>query len=104
MHNLCIQIISLNLSSYRQSNVNYIENSHKKTRLEDIFSSFNLRSIIAFPTRIEPNSSTIIDNIFIDEQHITDYEVLSISNGLSDHEAQLLIAQFPLPCIKRMKL
>jgi hypothetical protein len=48
-------------------NVNYMEKSSKKTRLEDIFSSFNLRSIIAFPTRIRANTSTIIDNIFIDE-------------------------------------
>jgi hypothetical protein len=29
---------------------------------------------------------------------VKDYEVFSVSNGLSAHEARLLIAQFPLPC------
>jgi hypothetical protein len=44
-------------------NVDYMENSHKKNKFEDILNSYNLRSIITFPTRVGPNSSTIIDNI-----------------------------------------
>jgi hypothetical protein len=45
-----------------------MDNCFKKVKLEDILNPYNLRSIITFPTRIEPNTSTIIDNTFIDEQ------------------------------------
>jgi hypothetical protein len=47
-------------------------------------------AVITFPTRIGTMSSTRIDNIFFDEQQISDYEISSCTNGLSDHEAQLL--------------
>jgi hypothetical protein len=76
-------------------NVNYMVNCHKKAN-SNILSSFNLWTTITFPTRIGPNSISIIDNIFINEQHFTGYEVTSISNGLSDHEAQLFIAYLPV--------
>jgi thymidine kinase len=71
---------------------------YKKVKLEDVLSSFNLRSIITFPTRIGANLNTIIDNIFIDERQFTDYEVFSVSNGLSNHEAQLLIVYLQSLC------
>jgi endonuclease/exonuclease/phosphatase family metal-dependent hydrolase len=71
-------------------NVNYMENSNKKAKLEEILNTFNLKSIISFPTRIGSKSATIIDNIFIDELQFNGYEVISVANGLSDHEAQLL--------------
>jgi hypothetical protein len=58
-------------------NVNYMENCLKKVKLDDILSSYNLSSIITFPTSI--------DNIFIDELQFTDYEISLVSNGLSDH-------------------
>jgi hypothetical protein len=59
-----------------------------------------LSSIITFPTRIGPNTSTIIDNIFVEFQ-FTDYEIFSVSNGLSDHEAQLLIVHLQTLIIKK---
>jgi exonuclease III len=77
-------------------NVNYSDNCHKKDKLDDILSSFNLRTIINFPTRIGPSSCSIIDNMFIDEQQFTSYEVIFVSNGLSDHEAQLFTAHLPV--------
>jgi exonuclease III len=61
-------------------NVNYMVNSPQKTKLDDILSSFNLCTIINFPTRIGPKSFSIIDNIFIDEQLFTSYDVISMSN------------------------
>jgi hypothetical protein len=77
-------------------------NTAQKTKLDDILSSFNLCTIINFPTRIGPKLS-IIDNIFIGEQQFTSYDVISMSNGLSDHEAQLFIAHHPENCtIKRI--
>jgi hypothetical protein len=72
-----------------------MDNCLKKVKLDDILSSYNLSSIITFPTRIGPNTSTIIQNIFIDELQFTDYKIFSVSNGLSDHESQLLIVHLP---------
>ena len=43
-----------------------------------------------FPTRSQHQSSTTIDNIFIDTYKFTNYTVFPIYNGLSDHDAQLL--------------
>jgi exonuclease III len=82
-------------------NVNYSDNCHKKDKLDDILSSFNLRTIITFHTRIEPSSCSIIDNMFIDEQQFTSYEIISVLYGLSDHEAQLFTA--PLPVLTTLK-
>jgi hypothetical protein len=45
-------------------------------------------SIVNFPTRIQGNSATAIDNIFIDIMRKDDYSVSPIINGLSDHDAQ----------------
>jgi hypothetical protein len=54
-------------------NVNYMDNCLKIVKLDEILSSYNLSSIITFPTRIGRNTSTITDNIFIDELQFTDY-------------------------------
>jgi exonuclease III len=47
-------------------NVNYIVNSCRKRQLGDLLLSLNLCSIVKFPTRIGSDTSTIIDNIFLD--------------------------------------
>jgi hypothetical protein len=75
-----------------------MNNSNKAVKLEEIFNTFNLKSIISFLTRIGTKSSTTIDNIFIDELQFNDYEVVSVSNRLSDHEVQLLSIQLPQIC------
>jgi hypothetical protein len=81
--------------------VNYLKNCLKKVKSEDILSSYNLSSIITFPARTGPNTSTVTDNIFTDELQFTDYEIFSVSNGLSDHEAQLLIVHLQTPIITK---
>jgi hypothetical protein len=78
--------------------INYRENNSKKIKMEDILTLYNLKSIVTFPTRVGPTSATIIDNIFIDEQQFNDYVVFPIANGLSDHEAQVLMVQCPISC------
>ena len=35
--------------------------------------------------------NSALDNTFIDKARINSYEVISISNGLSDHDAQCLV-------------
>ena len=52
---------------------------------------YNLTTIDTFPTRSQGTTSTTIDNIFIDYSKIPNYIVSPFFNGLSDHDAQLLI-------------
>jgi hypothetical protein len=45
---------------------------------------------VHFPTRVQNQSNTAIDNIFIDNYKFTKYNVSPVYNRLSDHDAQLL--------------
>jgi hypothetical protein len=71
-------------------NINYLEESKGKNELNYLLNSFNLSSIIYFPTRITKNSRTAIDNIFIDIIKVEKFITSPLSNGLSDHDAQIL--------------
>lgn len=51
-----------------------------------------------FPTRITQTSTSLIDNIFIDKN--INYSISPYINGLSDHDAQLLI----LPDVTQIKI
>jgi hypothetical protein len=51
--------------------------------------TYNLMSTVCFPTRTVNNSATLIDNIFIDSRR--NYTIKPCINGLSDHDAQLII-------------
>jgi hypothetical protein len=46
-------------------NVDYRVESEKKKQLDNLFHSFNVTSIIKFPTRVQNNPITTIDNIYI---------------------------------------
>jgi hypothetical protein len=66
-------------------NLNFLEETIRVKQLKALFKTFNLISIVTFPTRICASTSTAID--------ISKYvyhSVSSLHNGLSDHEAQLL--------------
>ena len=71
-------------------NINYLIESKEKHELNNILNSYNLTSIIDFPTRTKDNSSTLIDNIFLDKSNLGMYTTCSVVNGLSDHDAQML--------------
>jgi hypothetical protein len=58
--------------------------------LDAVLLSYNLFPIGHFPTRSQYQSSTAIDNTFIDTYTFTNYTVFPLHNGLSDHDAQLL--------------
>jgi len=47
--------------------------------------------IVEFPSRFDLNSQTAIDNVFIDTSTTGKYDSYPLINGLSDHDAQLLI-------------
>ena len=50
-----------------------------------------LTSIVEFPTRFGLNSQTAIDNVLIDISTIGNYKLYPLINGLSEHDAQMLI-------------
>jgi hypothetical protein len=45
---------------------------------------------VNFPSRIHHNSSTAIDNFFIDITMVGNYSINPVINGLSDHDAQVV--------------
>ena len=45
-------------------NVNYLNDDNRKKQLDAVLQSYNLTSIVTFPTRVDISSSTIIDNFF----------------------------------------
>ena len=55
-----------------------------------MLNSYNLVSVINFPTRIKNNSSTTIDSIFLDVSKLGTYTTHPMVSGLSDHDGQLL--------------
>jgi hypothetical protein len=75
---------------YGYININYLKESEDKTHLDNILLFYNLISIINIPTRVQNTASTSIDNIFNDVSKFESYMVTPITNGLSDHDAQLL--------------
>ena len=72
-------------------NINYLLGSAHKHQLDNLLLSYNLYNIINLTTRVQNTSATAIDNIFIDVSQFESYTVNSIINGVSDHDAQLLI-------------
>jgi hypothetical protein len=53
---------------------------------------------VIFPTRITNSSATTTDNFFIDKCRNEAYSIHSLSNGLLDHDAQILILNY-LKCL-----
>jgi len=65
--------------------------SEKKNQLDNLLLSYNLNSIINFPTRVQNTSATAVGNTFIDLSQFESYTITPTLNGLSDHYAQLLM-------------
>jgi hypothetical protein len=72
-------------------NVNYLMDNNRRSQLDAVLHTYNLMGIVEFPTRCGLNSQTAIDNDFIDISTIGNYELYPLINGLSDHNAQMLI-------------
>ena len=71
-------------------NINYLQESDKNIQLNALLNSYNLFSIVQFPPRTYNNSSSAIDNIFIDTTKRDTYAVIPVINGLPDHDAQII--------------
>jgi hypothetical protein len=82
---------SLNLILCGDMNINYLGSSNNKTLLDSPLASYSLYNMADFPTRIDNKSSKAIDGIFIDKYKFNNNSIFPIVNGLSDHDAQLLL-------------
>jgi len=82
---------SINIIICGDININYLDNTNSKLQLDSLLLSYDLYSTVDFPTRISNCSSTAIDNIFIDKFKNTNFTIKPLLNGLSDHDAQILI-------------
>ena len=95
----------MNLIICGDINVNYLQDSRNKSLLNSLLALFNLHSAVSIPTRINSKSYTIIDKIFIDKLKNPDHSLIPISNGLSDHDAQIiLIRNTDLPIQQRQSI
>jgi hypothetical protein len=68
--------------------INYLTDSVGTRQLDAMLLSYNLPSIVNFPTRTQNKSSTAIGNIFIGTYKITVGTFFPLINGLSDHDAE----------------
>jgi len=66
------------------TNIDYLVDSDN-WQLEALLKTYNLTSVVNFPTRTQKNSSTGIDNIFIDFSKMGNYSICPVINDLSDH-------------------
>jgi len=87
-------------------NVNYLHSNSRQQQLDMLLTTYNLVGIVKFPTRITKQSSTTIDNFFIDPSR--KHSIKPIANGISDHDAQILVLENVLmpahkltPCVFR---
>jgi hypothetical protein len=80
-----------NIIIYGDENVNCVINNNSKSQLDAVLHSYNVASIVKFPTKIVLNSQTAICNVFIDTSTFAIYDLGPFINGLSDPDGQLLI-------------
>lgn len=78
-------------------NIDYLLISEQRKQLDNLLLLYNLASIVNFPTRITNTSSSSIDNVFIDVSGFDNYTVFPFPNGLSDHDAQILVLRSLYP-------
>jgi exonuclease III len=78
-------------------NINYLHESNTKHLLNSLLASYSLYSTLQFPMRIQDNSHTLIDSIFINTYKHEEIVVYPLVNGLSDHDAQVVnISSIPM--------
>jgi hypothetical protein len=65
----------------------YLIESNRKRQLASLLAIYTLLHTVNFATRIQNNSSTVIDNIFVDDSRINLSSLSPIVNGLSKHNA-----------------
>jgi hypothetical protein len=82
--------VTVNLIICGDININFLADGERKRQLAALLQTYNLISVVNFPTHIQQNAVTSIDNFSIDITKAGDYSIKPIINGLSDHDAQIL--------------
>lgn len=78
----------MNIIICRDININYLGDGNiNKQELISLLATFNLISIIDFPTRINNISMAAIVNFFVDKYRKGNFTINLLPNGLSDHDA-----------------
>ena len=72
-------------------NVNYMTDNNHRSQLDAMLHSYILVGIIEFPTRYGLNSQTATDSVSIDTSTTGKCKLYPFINGLSDHDAQIVI-------------
>ena len=72
-------------------NINYLDNCNKRQQLDTLLQTYNLIGTVSFPTHRSKASTTATDNIFI--TRTKNYIINPHTNGLSDHEAQIIVTE-----------
>jgi hypothetical protein len=83
-------------------NINYLENCNKRQQLDALLQTYNLIGTVSFPTCKSKASTTAIDNIFITKTK--NYNINPHINGLSDHEAQIIMVENMVPTKQTNKI
>ena len=71
-------------------NVNHLAHTSRRKTLDALLYSFNLSSIVYFPTRLQNKSATVIDNIFIDTSKFANYVISPLYCLIVMHSIQVL--------------
>ena len=71
-------------------NTDCLIKSNWKKNLDSLVTTYNLSHTVTYATRIQNNSSTVTDNIFVDNSRINLPSTSPTINGLSDNDAQIL--------------
>jgi hypothetical protein len=72
-------------------NIDYLNQNNWKKQINSLLTTYNLKYTANFATRIQNDSRTEIDNIFVDCIRFSSSSTSPIINGLSDHDAQYIL-------------
>jgi len=56
-------------------------------QLDNLLLSYNVTSIINFPTRVQNSAAVAVYSIFIDISQVESYTITPVLYGLPDHDA-----------------
>jgi hypothetical protein len=70
-------------------NINYLKDSDSETNA--LLNLYNLFSTVSFPTSIEKDYISVIDNIFIDTSKLENCKIFPLNNALLVHNVQLIM-------------
>jgi len=70
-------------------NIDLLQEDSDKRDLMDLLLRYNLVNTVKSPTRITPNTKTLLDVIIINKAHYSTPATI-VELGLSDHQAQML--------------